>query len=86
MTFKAEPLQSMIGAGVRLTAYCHNYRCNHRQEIDLAGIMEKVGPDFVLDHDDLLPRLFCTACDGKKVGILPSDPRKRNLYNQAKNG
>lgn len=76
----------MIDAGVRLTAYCHNPRCNHRQEIDLVRIRDKVGPDFILVHDDLQYRLFCSVCDGKKIGILPSDPRKPNLYNQAKNG
>ncbi|RUU29786.1 hypothetical protein [Mesorhizobium sp. M6A.T.Ce.TU.016.01.1.1] len=62
-------IQDVIAGGDTVIAWCHNSRCGHHQEIDFLKLRDRLGPDHGAMHDDLVPKLRCTKCRGKKVGI-----------------
>jgi hypothetical protein len=37
-------------------------------------LRERLGPDHSIMHDDLAPKLKCSKCGGKKVGLILSPP------------
>jgi hypothetical protein len=43
--------------------------CNHSQRLDLKALPERLGPDTPAMHDDLAPRLKCSKCGGRKIGL-----------------
>jgi hypothetical protein len=59
----------LIAEQMRVTAFCQNSRCNHNQQLDLAALAAKFGPDAPAMHDDLVPRLKCTKCGGRQIGL-----------------
>jgi hypothetical protein len=63
-------VQELIDGGYKLYAYCHNSRCQHNQMIDLAKLRERLGPDHLTMHDDLVPKLKCSKCGGKQIGLI----------------
>ncbi len=69
-----QTIQSMIDEGYKLHAYCHNPRCQHNQKLDLEKLKERLGPDHGTMHDDLVPKMRCSKCGGKKVGLIVSPP------------
>lgn len=82
-----ETIQSFIESGDVLTAYCHNSRCNHHSVLDMAALREKLGPDHGSMHDDLVPKLRCSKCGGKKLGLIRSPDYKRiDAERMARNG
>lgn len=96
---KGHTIQSLIDAGVILSAYCHRPACAHKSDLDLIKLRDKYGPDHGAMHDDLVPKLRCSECGSKKVGLIhhPNYERmdrerrereaaapKKNLYAKAK--
>lgn len=83
-------IQDRIDGGYNLTVYCHNPDCHHRAELDWLALRDKLGPDHGAMHDDIVPLLRCTKCNGergKQIGIrvAPKDVPGAS-YRQAKEG
>ncbi|MDR7220376.1 hypothetical protein [Aminobacter aminovorans] len=80
-------IQSLIDKRMRVTAYCHNSRCNHNKVLDLLAIRDKLGPDAPAMADDLTPKLYCEKCGGKAVGLIYAPPTTGvNPYARNSNG
>lgn len=62
-------IQQVIDAGDTIRANCFSGACHHSQPLDMVALREKLGPDFVADHWNLVPLLRCSKCKSKKVGI-----------------
>jgi len=44
-------------------------------------LRDKLGPDHGAMHDDLVPKLRCSKCGGKDLGLIVSPPAKTNNLN-----
>jgi hypothetical protein len=79
---------SLIAEGMRVTAFCQNSRCNHNQQLDLKALSARFGPDTPAMHDDLVPRLKCTKCGGRQIGLTytPSVRPTGSPYLREKDG
>lgn len=84
-------VQSLIDKRMTVTAYCHQSACNHHQGLDLYKLRDKLGPDATAMSDDLLPKLRCSKCNGKEIGLIYSPGRtwdgvssEQNAYRKAK--
>ena len=58
----------MIANNVRLTAWCNP--CRHHDVLDLDALGRQLGFDHSTMHDDLTPRLRCTACGSRDIGLI----------------
>ena len=65
-------LQTLIDERMTVTAYCHNSRCHHNQPLRLEALLDRLGPDMPAMADDLIPKLKCGRCHGKKIGLIYS--------------
>jgi hypothetical protein len=56
--------------------------------LDLKALAERFGPGAPAMHDDLVPRLKCTNCGGKQIGLIytPAVRPSGNPYLKAKGG
>ena len=64
-------LADRIRNGDMVRAYCHNLpACGHSAELDLVKLAERVGPDHGAMHDDLVPKLKCAKCGGRRIGLI----------------
>ena len=85
-------IQQRIDNSDEVMVYCHNSaHCHHKARLDLVALRARLGPDHGAMHDDLVPKLRCTKCQSKKVGIIisPRDANHRveggrNLYAKTK--
>ena len=59
-------IQELIDGGYKLHANCHNWHCQHNQQLDLVKLRERLGPDHSILHDDLVPKLKCSICRGQE--------------------
>jgi hypothetical protein len=64
--------QSLIDGNMKIHAYCHDPACRHHQPLDLLKLRDKLGPDALAMADDLTPKLRCSKCGGKKIGLIYS--------------
>ena len=62
-------LAKLIADDMTVMAHCQNYCCHHRQVLDIKALSERFGPDAPAMYDDLVPRLKCTKCGGKQIGL-----------------
>lgn len=62
-------VQKLIEETMVVTAYCHRSACNHSRGLELIKLREKLGPDAPAMHDDLAPKLRCSKCEGKEIGL-----------------
>ena len=67
---KSWTLKSLIDARMAVQAYCHDPKCHHNQKLNLELLMDHFGPDFPAMAADLEPKLRCSKCGGKKVGLI----------------
>ncbi len=87
-------IQGMIDGGYLARAYCHNKACGHHAELDWLALRDRLGPDHGSMRDDIVPKLKCSKCGGRKIGLIISpDPAKTagmshagNAYQKAKGG
>lgn len=87
-------IQSLIDGKMTVTAYCHAVQCGHHQVLDLQKLRDHLGPDAPAMADDLTPKLRCSKCGNKKVGLIytpddtktPGMGKSVNLYEKAKGG
>ena len=63
-------VQSLIDGKMTVTAYCHSTQCGHHQVLDLEKLRDILGPDAPAMADDLEPKLVCSKCRGKKLGLI----------------
>ncbi|WP_367226919.1 hypothetical protein, partial [Mesorhizobium sp.] len=63
-------IQERIDRGERISVWCHRPTCGHHADLDLVKLRDKLGPDHGAMHDDLVPKLRCSKCGGKNVGII----------------
>jgi hypothetical protein len=63
-------VQALIDEEMTVTAYCHNWRCNHNARLNLVALRTRLGPDAPAMHDDLVPKLRCAKCGGKQIGFI----------------
>lgn len=63
-------VQSLIDRKMTVTAYCHAVQCGHHHVLDLEKLRERLGPDGPAMADDLEPKLVCSKCGGKKLGLI----------------
>lgn len=68
----SETIQQFINSGDTVTAYCQNPACGHRQVLDMLKLRDKLGPDHGSLHDDLVPKMRCSKCGGKDIGLIRS--------------
>ena len=73
-------IKNLIDGNMAVTGHCLNSRCNHREELDLAMLQERLGPDAPAMVDDLKARLKCSRCGGKAIGLIysPKGNEKRS--------
>jgi hypothetical protein len=67
-------IEQLIDDGMTLTAYCHAPMCHHNQRLDINKLRDKLGPDAPAMSDDLVPKLRCIKCGGRKVGLIYTPP------------
>lgn len=67
---KGSTIQQRIDRRETVSVWCHNPLCGHSGKLDLVALRDKLGPDHGAMHDDLTPRLRCSKCRGKNVGII----------------
>lgn len=83
MTIKIETIQELMYHEHTLTAVCYDQRngipCSHYQLLDLPALRERLGPDHLAMHDALVPKLRCSKCGSKLVGLIRSPPTVRTL-------
>jgi hypothetical protein len=76
----AKTVQSMIDEGMQLWASCQTRGpagpCHHMRQIDLAALRDRLGPDASTMAPDLAPKLRCSKCGGKDIGLTVI-PRSR---------
>ncbi len=61
-------LGGCIASGHRITAYCNS--CRHSVQLDLEALAAKLGPDHGALHNDLVPRLKCSRCGSRSIGLI----------------
>ena len=76
-------IQTLIDSHMAVTAHCHNWRCHRHQQLDLALLRDRLGPDAPAMADDLTPKLKCSKCGGKAIGLTytPSQTNARHSGN-----
>lgn len=67
---KGHTIQNRIDEGERISVHCHRPTCGHHSKLDLLKLRDKLGPDHGAMHDDLVPKLRCSVCGSKNVGII----------------
>lgn len=69
-------LGECLDNGYGLTATCT--LCWHSARLDLDALAANLGRDHGALRDDLVPKLRCTPCGGKRIGltvIVPGTPK-----------
>jgi hypothetical protein len=73
----------LIDGRYRLAIYCEDQDCRHWAWADLQALAARLGRDHGSMRDDLVPKLRCSACRGKRrkgVSIrLHPDPTPHHL-------
>ena len=67
---KGHTIQDRIDNGEWVSVWCHRPTCAHHADLDLLHLRDKLGPDHGAMHADLVPKLRCSVCGSKNVGII----------------
>ncbi len=60
---------AMIDHGYTLWVFCHGRGCKHRSKMDLQMLAQLLGRNYSAMHRDLAPKLKCSACGSKQLGL-----------------
>lgn len=60
---------AMLDHGYTLWVFCHRGGCKHRSKMDLQMLAQKLGRSHSAMHNDLAPKLKCSACGSKQLGL-----------------
>lgn len=66
-------IQKAIDSGDTVMAWCHNPTCRHKAQLDWEVLKARLGPDHGTLHHDLVPKLKCSKCGGKEIGLTLSN-------------
>ncbi|BCJ90347.1 hypothetical protein IZ6_10820 [Terrihabitans soli] len=64
-----DTIGQLIDSETDLSAYCYARGCNHGRELDLKALARKLGRRHGAKHNDLAPKLVCSKCGSKRVGL-----------------
>lgn len=64
-----DTLGQLIDSETDLTAYCYAMGCRHYRELDLKALARKLGRNHGAMHNDLVPKLGCSKCGSRRVGL-----------------
>lgn len=69
-----ETLGQLLDGRFIVTAHCFGQHCRHKSVLDLAGLAERLGRDFVAigDPNPLVKLLRCQKCGEKDIGLIVS--------------
>jgi len=62
-------IAALIEHGNTLTAVCYNSTCGHSGDLDLRALAERLGPDHPIQHRYLAPKLRCSRCGSRSIGL-----------------
>lgn len=82
-------IADVIALGQTIYAYCYNPACRHITVLDMLALRDRLGPDHGALRADLVPKLRCTKCGGRQVGIISIPGTKEyggNPYLKTKDG
>ena len=60
-------IAGMIEGRYAVSVFCRD--CHHQAKLDLEALAARLGPDHGALADTLLPKLRCSSCGGKRLGI-----------------
>ncbi|CAN7578278.1 hypothetical protein [Mesorhizobium sp. LjNodule214] len=80
---KGWTFQSLIDAKTTVTAYCHYAPCNNSKPLDLVKLRDRFGPDAPAMAEDLVRKLKCGRCGGRKVGLIYTPDTSPTGYRKA---
>lgn len=67
-----DTIGATIDYGYELGAHCLNADCRHWVRLDLEALAAKLGRDHPTSREALMPRLRCSKCGGKNIGLTLS--------------
>jgi hypothetical protein len=77
--FQVVTMREHIDSRSRIAAHCYESGCQHSAWLDLHALERALGSHFPCRHKDLAPRLRCSACGSKNIGIrLHPDTRPKD--------
>lgn len=65
-----ETIQQFLDSGDRYEIWCDNQECRHHAHIDMAALRDRLGPDHGALRDDIIHLFRCSACGGKRLGLI----------------
>jgi hypothetical protein len=65
-------LASLKEAGLKLFAFCNNPACRWSAVLDTDELIAKLGEQHGTLPTDMVPRLICSQCGSKDVGVVLS--------------
>lgn len=60
---------AMIDHGYTIWVFCRRRGCKHSRKMDLQMLAKELGRDHSAMHKELAPRLKCSACGSKQLGL-----------------
>lgn len=67
-------LGAIVDGDYSLTAYCYDMECQHSAALDVEALAKRLGREHGSMRWDLVPKLRCTKCGGKDVGLRLAPP------------
>lgn len=74
-----DTLGALIDGEFRLSAHCYAHGCHHSAQLDLEALAQQLGRDHSSMHEDLAPKLRCSACGSRNVGLRLHPSTKSKL-------
>jgi hypothetical protein len=68
-----DAIGALIDGNMVLRAYCNNPKCHHCVLLDLEALSTKLGRGHGCLHNDLVPKLKCSTCGSRDVGLILSN-------------
>lgn len=65
----SKTIGQLIDTETDLRAYCYAMGCHHGRELNLIALAQKLGRTHGALHNDLAPKLVCSKCGSKRVGL-----------------
>lgn len=85
----AYTIAEAIARGDRIWGYCIESSCRHMAVLDLLALRDRLGPDHGALRADLVPKLRCSKCGSRQVGIFSTPGTKEyggNPYREVSDG
>lgn len=70
-----DTLGKLLDDRYSLTIVCENQDCRHSVKADLQALVDRLGRDHSSMHPALAPKLRCSKCGGKTIGLRLGAPK-----------